>query len=654
VRGRVVPASRQAVNEVEERKIREAKESHLQKRLQEERLEQERQRLERERQQQTEKTRIQSTIAAKQNELKYAEQQRRNQIILKEIKEKERYERWTERQDQIWARLVQVEQAFSTIARSILHQVLGSKTSIALPLRESLDELNAKRERRWKDVLDEILEQKARGSPLHKFWECSMVVHDGLHELTVAIKELSRRQPRGSFPGLFFLGESLRFSQVDAEAHDWRGWNRVALRNKLAPEIFEFDARSLLLMSKLDAILRLAQHIKIQVGYLVWHKSSSYTFNDERTKILAELMEAKAEFARDLSRPHAISGFRPVIANRAQEMASSSHGDFLQAELCRVVAPILRLAGLPIDREIQKILDNDPNTNQRLIDPLDRFRKNISGLSRAVRDCITEVAYWRGLQKRYQSRWGQTATAKSTTRYSLATTGSPDTVAVALPSSLHVTVGRLINGPVETHQQPRVAPARSPIVSYVTTMTFAHSVLEHFRWSPVLGVDILSPSRLEQVRSTSHRSQLEFLVLANDHHIAIFHIALFEGWDPQLLHIPALKEILEDPHVLKVGVNLARHAERLKNHTTINMENTVEFNDYAKRHILTRKTVENGGKGPQSDGLSELVFRYYGSKLPTVLGQENITLSGLVRFSSIQGRLDPGFTVQLLLILVQI
>lgn len=179
------------------------------------------------------------------------------------MKEDQRHERWTERHDQLCARIVQVEQAFRTIARTVLQNILGSKTSIALSLRELLEELNLKRESPWEDVLDQMIEQKAKGSPQDNLKNAERTTSKHLHELTQVIKELSGRQlRRGSFPRLFSLGESLQSTQASAEAHFWRGWNRVALRSKLAPEIFNYEARSYLLIWELDVIFRTAQQIQ--------------------------------------------------------------------------------------------------------------------------------------------------------------------------------------------------------------------------------------------------------------------------------------------------------------------------------------------------------------------------------------------------------
>lgn len=563
------------------------------------------------------------------------------------------------KENRLHAQLVLVERGSHKIAITILKDFFGAKTSSAVPLSKLLDKLKAEREDRWTGLLEEILEQKRAGQFHHKFASIASAAEAGLTALIDAIGEIGGRMGKV----LRFVRGSLVLSRISVEAHAVRSWNRVALRNKLAPDIFTFEARSTLLNGKLIEILELAREIWFQATALGKQTSfGRYTFLDERIRILSVLLKSKAEVAKDIG--WCISGFRPPFRHHAHDMPGLCHGALVEAELARIAMPIIRLVGLGQVIEISREIVNSDlclYKHYRAHDRLAPLRCELGHfivaaliLTRQFHDCITEIVFWRGLQVQYRSQWGQASFPRSSHQSRAGITGSVDVVAAVLSPLAPTAVERYTNHSISASQPPNVAPAGSPAISYVTTMTFAHTVLEEFRSSSVLGLDILSSSRFDRVPSTSHRSQIEILVLASESHIAIFHIALFEGWDPLFLHIPALKEILESTNVLKVGVNMAHYAECLKNHTTVDMENLVDLNECARRHNLTRKTTEDVGEWARSDGVSELTAKYYGTELPSLCHPENITKDGLVCVSYIQCRFTLGTIERFLLILLKI
>lgn len=664
MRGRRVPSSRQDLREAEavaERKTREAEEVRLEKI-----------RVEAARLQAITEARLQKIRAAQEYEDRRFEKHLEGVVLSMAASDSQMCAiGWLHplpiaafvaallKENRLDAQLVLVERGSHMIALTILREFFGDKTSIAVPLPKLLDKLKVERESRWTGLLKEILEQKRAGQFHHKFASVAAAARAGLTALHDAIGEIDGRMGEV----LRFVRGSLGLSHISVEAHAVRSWNRVALRNKLAPDIFAFEARSTLLIEKLGETLELAREISLRITALGKQiPFDRYTFLDERIRILSLLLKSKAEVAKNIG--WGISGFRLPFRHHVHNTPGLCHGALLEAELARIAVPIIRLAGLGQVIEISgEIIHNDlrfyrySRAHDRLAPLRHEVAHFIAGalvLMRQIHHCVTEIVFWRGLQVQYQSQWGQASLTRSSHQSRGGITSSVDVVAAVLSPLVPTAVERYKNHSICASQPPNVAPAGSPAISYVTTMTFAHTVLEEFRSSSVLGLDILSSSSFDRVPSTSHRSQIEVLVLASESHIAIFHIALFEGWDPMLSHIPALKEILESTHILKVGVNMARYAEFLKNHTTVDMENLVDLNECARRHNLTRKTAAGVGEWGRSDAVSELTAKYYGTELPSLSHPENITKDGLVRFSYIRCRFTPGTVERFLLILLKI
>jgi hypothetical protein len=457
-------------------------------------------------------------------------------------------------ESRLHVRLMLVERGSHKIALTILQDFFGAKTSSALQLSKLLAKLKAERERRWIGLLEEILEQKRRGQFHHKFGSITSGAEAGLRAIIDGIDECGDRTRRV----LRFFRRSLVLSHVSAEAHAVRSWNRVALRNRLAPDIFTFEARSTLLMENLSEILESARELCFRVTALGKETSSDrYTFLDERIRILSTLLKSKAEAAKDIGR--GISGFRPPSRYHAHDIPRLCYQNLIEAELARISMPIIPLAGLgPLIEISGEIVHSDPRLykHYRAHDRLTPLRRELthfigaaSRLMRQFHACVTEIVFWRGLQVQYRTKWGQASFPRSSHQSKAGITSPVDVVAAVSSPLAPTAVERHTNHSISASRPPNVAPSGSPAISYVTTMTFAHTILEEIKSSSILGLYILSSSRFDRVSSTSHRSQIEVLVLASESHIAIFHIALFEGWDPLLLHVPALKEILESTHV---------------------------------------------------------------------------------------------------------
>ena len=567
------------------------------------------------------------------------------------------------REERLNARRLRIEEQCRLIALVVAQERPENATiPTGLSLPELLDKLNANREVRWTSVIETLVKQKEVGQVHYKLRSAVRTVDAGIETVVQTAYAALRAMLPGKHAGLqnqvlklgsiskpvaglFFILQPLRRAYLSSYVHDLRSWNRVRLRTELAPEIFAFEARVTLLRTKLTDSLKLSQHISYSFKTLRDQISPNrYGLVDERIRNLTDLLKFKANTAKNIG--WGISGFQIPSGNGVQDAHHLRYRELLEAELARVALPMLAMPHLSDARDIaDKIMARDMYLYQQydimdsladLRHGLKRFVASTTVITRQTYVCICEVIFWRGMQLQFQGLWGQGSLPNASQYLRTGIISSLKPEAIASPHSARS----------EVRQHPTQQNLRSPTeeeslsvgprITYVTTFKYACTVLEDFRSSSILGFEILSYSRLSRVPSTSHRSQIQALVLANEEHIAIFHIALFESWDAELLHIPALKEILESKNTLKVGVDITSHAQHLQNHTTVEMENFVDLKTYLTPHDVAYKNAKTEGERTKSGVLSKLIKEYYDKLLASLRHPEDITDNGLVRASYIQ------------------
>lgn len=574
----------------------------------------------------------------------------------------------TARDQRLDARRLHIEEQCRLIALVIVRKRFESaESSSAMSLTELLAKLERDRQHRWTHLFQKILEQKEVGGPQDSFKIASTAVDYGLREVIAALegsirallpgltsngffrKVLSLEGLSRPIAGLFFCRQSLKELFATRDAHILRSLNRVKLRCTLAPEIFGSEARHTLLEARLSETENSANEIWILAASI--RKETSFTrygYSDERMRILVQLLKARAHAARELGR--SISGFYGRLPPRSgrQGAPQSHHKYILEAELHRVCGPIIRFIGElgSFNDTAATIFNNNPYSYKAhgVYDRLADLRHMLSNSTRGtvvnmvrqLHESVTEMIFWRGIQLQYQSQWGQASHSRYSHQSRTDVASSANLVHAKLPHLAHDAVERHTNSLVDWSHTSNILGTRGPAISYVTTWKFAQTVLEEFRSTSVLGLAIQSFPQLNRVPSKSHRSQIQALVLASENHVAIFHIALLEGWSAGLVYIPLLQKILESNHVLKVGVGMDLHAQYLKDHTTVDMENFVDLNKYAARNDATRENADKEGEWARYDGLSELTLEHYGRALPSLSNPQNITNDGLVRASYIQ------------------
>ena len=568
------------------------------------------------------------------------------------------------REERLNARWLRLEEQCMLIALAVAQARPENATiPTGLSLPDLLEKLNANRELRWTRLVQTIVNQKKSGRKHYKLASSVRTVDTGVTTLIEVAKEairvilpgsdnaefLSKVMKVGSISkplaGLVFALPSLQQTYSALDAHNFRLWNSVRLRNELVPEIFAFSARAALLRTKLADSLRLSEQISNYImGLRFQGFSGRYNLIQERIRNLTDLLRIKANTARSIG--FTISGFQFPCGNGVQDAHHLSHKELLEAELARIAVPINTMKHLSDFRDTaDEIMDSDKylyvhyKITDRLAGLRHELRSFVSSASVLIRKthvCLAELIFWRGMQLQFQSLWGQGSFPEASRHLRTDLISSVKPRAISSPHSVRNEVEQ--HSTQQNIHSPTVEDSQSvgPMITYVTTIKYACAVLEDFKSSSILGFDILRSPRLRRVPSTSHRSQLQALVLANKKHIAIFHIALFESWDSNLSHIPALKEILESKKILKVGLNMTSHVQHLENHTTVEMKNFVDLNTCLTLHEVAYKGIESGRNHTRSGQLPKMITEYYDKLLASLRYPEGITDAGLVRASYIQ------------------
>ncbi|KAI1612026.1 hypothetical protein EDD36DRAFT_272367 [Exophiala viscosa] len=153
-------------------------------------------------------------------------------------------------------------------------------------------------------------------------------------------------------------------------------------------------------------------------------------------------------------------------------------------------------------------------------------------------------------------------------------------------------------------------------VHFVTTANHASMVLQRFSGCKVVGLDLVVKPNSD-MRLGSSRAHFDYLVLASGREVAIFHLGVLRASVYR-------KSILDDPAILKVGVNMQKQRKLLEEHCAI---------DLIGYHDLTPKT--NGSADDHETELSNptTVSSVVARKFGTVLPEIDLSLASLSVYS---------------------
>lgn len=150
-------------------------------------------------------------------------------------------------------------------------------------------------------------------------------------------------------------------------------------------------------------------------------------------------------------------------------------------------------------------------------------------------------------------------------------------------------------------------------IHFVPTREYGETLMKRFAGCKVLGIDVVETPTSEagDEPKGSRRTPFDYLVLASDDEVAIFHLGWMSALRGSLYDI--FQPVLGNTAILKVGVGLDRHRASLAEHFDIELE---EFHD-----LTLKKEKSPGGHVPDASNqatLSSVVAQAYGSPLPQI------------------------------------
>lgn len=145
------------------------------------------------------------------------------------------------------------------------------------------------------------------------------------------------------------------------------------------------------------------------------------------------------------------------------------------------------------------------------------------------------------------------------------------------------------------------ASGETPTRHYCTTYEQAEAQVEKFRGANVVGFDLEWERFKSKAGEDSAKRCVSLMQLAAEDKVALFHLAVFRGGDSVAEMVPpSLRAMLEDPSVIKVGVNIGGDATRLRNVFGIEMQGNIELSHLYKLVKFGESQPEKVNKGLQS------------------------------------------------------
>lgn len=142
------------------------------------------------------------------------------------------------------------------------------------------------------------------------------------------------------------------------------------------------------------------------------------------------------------------------------------------------------------------------------------------------------------------------------------------------------------------------ARGEAPTRHYCTSYEQTEAQAVKFLGAKVVGFDIEWERYKSKAGEDSAKRCVSLVQLAVEDKVALFHLANFRGGDSvDEMVPPSLRAILEDPNVIKVGVNIGGDATRLRNSFGIEMQGNIELSHLYKLVTLGKSQPEKVNKG---------------------------------------------------------
>lgn len=127
------------------------------------------------------------------------------------------------------------------------------------------------------------------------------------------------------------------------------------------------------------------------------------------------------------------------------------------------------------------------------------------------------------------------------------------------------------------------AAGETPTRHYCTTFEQTEAQLAKFAGEKVVGFDLEWEKFKSKPGEDSAKRCVSLMQIASEDKVALFHLALFRGGDSTAeLMPPTLRAFLEDPEIIKVGVNIGGDASRLRRCFGVEMQGNIELSHLYK------------------------------------------------------------------------
>ncbi|KIX09448.1 uncharacterized protein Z518_00528 [Rhinocladiella mackenziei CBS 650.93] len=401
--------------------------------------------------------------------------------------------------------------------------------------------------------------------------------------------------------------------EVSAELHKLRKIRRCDMLYTNLPELFEFDVR----------------HLQF---YLLLYDIETNSFEILRRweQLQGRHPTKRADYYRSASRYLAKKMYNRALGTATLFITSFSQYQLsgLRSNLPLQTAQVLKFRPFAIFQarahslmvSVQKFISSEFWLPRDSLEGRERHYKFTSIKDAMIADrreiwrLLTNATIWTGI-----SSMTIGISSPPRTRSDLMTSVHPTPEARANPQSILglPSAGKQDDPPWRRPKNLYPRDAAIPI-HHVVDVEFALDVLKRFSTSKALGIDTaihaVSPSR-------NHYARVEFMMLASDREVAIFHLGVMSAGE--ILRFDRFQSVLGNPGILKVGVNMNLQRTRLASDFLIDMEGCYDLT--GDQGQICHDSIED----PTIGFISALVDRSYRHALPQLTLQRATWEAGM-------------------------
>lgn len=141
------------------------------------------------------------------------------------------------------------------------------------------------------------------------------------------------------------------------------------------------------------------------------------------------------------------------------------------------------------------------------------------------------------------------------------------------------------------------AAGNMPTRHYCTTFEQTEAQIAKFLGEKVVGFDLEWEKFKSRPGEDSAKRCVSLMQIAAEGKVALFHLAMFKGGSTEELIPQSLRAFLEDPNIIKTGVNIGGDATRLRNCFGIEMQGNIELSHLYKLVTYGESNPEKVNRG---------------------------------------------------------